>query len=184
MKEMHMVRLLFFAVSISLMPSLASAAIIATAVNPANGHTYHLLTGNSWTASEAEAIALGGHLATINDAAENLWVFSTFSPMVPSRELWIGLNDAAIEGSFVWASGQAVTYTNWGGGEPNNNGNEDYAVMYGTGQWNDSANTSDVGKFGVVEVATSAVPEPSTLIMFCVGAIACAGVALRRRRLA
>ena len=46
-----------------------TASILQGAVtNPANGHTYYLLTQNTWTASEAEAVTLGGHLVTANDA--------------------------------------------------------------------------------------------------------------------
>jgi len=45
-----------------------------TVTNPANGHSYYLLSSNTWTASQAEAAALGGNLP-INDAAENDWVF-------------------------------------------------------------------------------------------------------------
>jgi hypothetical protein len=73
--------------------------------NPANGHVYYLLDTASWTDSEAEALTLGGHLVTINNAAENDWVFDTFVPLLPTdvfATLWIGLNDAAQEGTFVW----------------------------------------------------------------------------------
>ena len=83
-------------------------------INPDTGHSYYLLTQNNWTGSEAEALTLSGHLVTINDAAENSWIFSNFSQ--PGRVLWLGLNDAATAGKFVWTSGQAVTYTNWARG--------------------------------------------------------------------
>jgi len=48
-------------------------------VNPANGHTYYLLSQSSWSDAEAEAVNLGGHLATIRNAGEQQWVFSTSS---------------------------------------------------------------------------------------------------------
>ena len=48
-------------------PGLAAhAGILAgPTINPANGHTYCLLSQNTWSNAEAEAISLGGHLATI-----------------------------------------------------------------------------------------------------------------------
>ena len=62
--------------------------------NAANGHLYYLLTADTWTNSEAEAVALGGHLVTINDAAENQWVVDTFANYGGvERPLWIGLTD-------------------------------------------------------------------------------------------
>src|SRR5438093_420276 len=73
-------------------------------VNPANGHTYVLLDSATWTVSETEAVSLGGHLATIRNRAEQDWVFQTFGSYVgQNRLLWIGLNDAASEGQFVWS---------------------------------------------------------------------------------
>ena len=50
--------------------------ILHTAVNPSNNHTYHLLSASSWEdAAEELQNGLDGFLTTINDAAENQWVF-------------------------------------------------------------------------------------------------------------
>jgi RHS repeat-associated protein len=107
-----------------------------------NGHTY-LLTGSSltWSQAEAYAQALGGHLVTINDSAENEWVRTTFSGLFGG--LWIGLNDSVQEGNWVWSSGQGVAYTNWSSGEPNNYDNywggsdADGAFLATDGKWAD-----------------------------------------------
>jgi len=56
----------------------AFAEVIDSQVWPENGHTYHLLELATWSDSEAEAVALGGHLATINDQAEQDWIWNTF----------------------------------------------------------------------------------------------------------
>src|SRR5688572_14024742 len=121
-----------------LMGAVASAAQAAVQagpfVNPATGHRYYLLTPNTWTASEAEAVSLGGHLAAISNQAENDFVFDTFAPLVPngSDALWIGLNDAGQEGTFTWTTGELLNYTHWGSGEPNNDpgwGGEDHVQM-------------------------------------------------------
>jgi hypothetical protein len=123
-------------------------------INPANGHAYYLLTKNTWTGSEAEATTLGGHLVTVNDAAENAWVCSTFSQ---AMFIWTGLNDAAVDGQFVWSSGRPVNYFNWQAGEPNNfMGGESYVeIATGNCQWNDNKNDggrAGLSVSGVVEV--------------------------------
>ena len=87
-------------------------------VNPANGHLYILLDQANWTDSEAAAVLLGGHLATIDDAAEDSFVFDTFSNFGgQGRNLWIGLNDRASEGVFEWSSGAPVVYMNFDSGK-------------------------------------------------------------------
>jgi hypothetical protein len=102
-------------------------------IDPASGHTYYVLADMVWTASEALAVRFGGHLATINDAAENTFVSGSF----PGDGLWIGLTDQSSEGTFAWISGQPVTFVHWASGEPNNAGGmEDYTELSG-GYWND-----------------------------------------------
>lgn len=102
--------------SMILSDDLAVAGVVTSAVNPANGHTYYLLDATTWTLSEAEAVSLGGHLVTINDADENAWVDDTFKAFGDS--FWIGYSDAASEGSWVWADGDLSDFTNWGEVEP------------------------------------------------------------------
>ncbi len=141
-----------------------------------NGHTYFLTsTALSWTSAEAEANSTGDNLVAINDAAENAFLVSAFGGL-PDR-FWIGLNDAASEGSFVWSNGDAVTYTNWAGGEPNNAGGEDYTVINWStnGDWNDCPNTGCGASIGIIE----SVSEPASLGLIGLGLL---GIAALRRR--
>lgn len=148
---------LFLACTLGSGTALASV-IAGPLVNPANGHSYYLLDANTWTASELEAFTLGGHLATVNDAAEQSFIYSTFlSYTTPSTHLWIGLSDRDQEGTFVWVSSEPVSYTNWGAGEPNDGGSgEDFVEMRTDigGVWNDNPDSPGPTnlRLGVVEV--------------------------------
>lgn len=129
--------------------------------NPQNGHRYYLLGTNSWSRAEEQAVQLGGHLVTINDADEQEWVFATFSPH-GAYKIWIGLTDRITEGSFQWVSGEPFTYENWNDGEPNNsNGlDQDYAhlIRAGTaaaGKWNDEVDDPPTSCYAIAEVSGS-----------------------------
>src|SRR5262249_37069263 len=168
--------------SLPTVPGARAAVLAGPLTNAANAHYYYLLSTNTWTASEAEARGLGGHLVTINDAPENQGVLNTFFPLtgVPYPHLWIGLNDAANEGQFVWANGEPVTFTYWYPGEPTLGG-EDYAAIRHpsdappTGSWNDLSDTfglenPTVPTFGVVELQAPtplplAVTQPADQLM-------------------
>ena len=160
----------------------ATPGILTTVTNPANGHTYHLLDNANWTDSEAAAVALGGHLATVDDQAENDFLINNFSAWGSvTRHLWIGFNDQAVEGTWVWVDGSPVTYTNWWivGGAPNNSlGNdpingEDHCCIYPTGEWEDLHNTNTSIWFpvlnGIVEISgpvlslSAPCPGPTSL---------------------
>ena len=116
-----------------------------------NGHYYLPTLSDTWAEAEAAAVQLGGHLAAITSAEEQAFLASTFGGGL----MWIGLTDEAEEGTWVWTSGEATTYTNWASGEPNGGTSENYAEMnwWGAGQWNDGDSTS---KFpGLIELETA-----------------------------
>jgi len=113
-------------------------------INPANGHAYQLLAGSSWTVAEQTAVALGGHLVTVNDQAEQDWLVLNFHNVGGvDVDVWTGLNDVVVEGTWEWISGEPVTYTNWDLNEPNDSGGiEEYAALRKNNPlafWNDLA---------------------------------------------
>jgi hypothetical protein len=123
-------------------------------MNPANGHYYLLSPPASWQDARALAACAGGYLATINDAAENQWLLDTLLAASPA---WIGWNDAAAEGVFVWDNGEPANYVNWDDGEPSNSGDEDYVqLLPGSGRWNDVHGATLLA--GVIERDTPPIP--------------------------
>lgn len=130
-------------------------------VNPANGHSYYLTSPTTWSNAEAFAMTMGGHLATVRNSQEDSWLYATFihHPGVTDT-LWVGISDAAEEGTFVWASGETSAYRNWAPGEPNNLGNiENYGRYFQpyhdyAGKWNDAPNQAPSN--GVIEKTCAA----------------------------
>ncbi len=115
-------------------------ALLHDVTDKSTGIRYIAVTGSTWTASQAMAVALGGNLASINDQAEQDFVHSNFGNIGGvDRRLWIGFTDFGAEGAFYWSDGSAAKYSNWNPGEPNNSsGVEHYAEMLGSnGKWND-----------------------------------------------
>jgi hypothetical protein len=109
---------------------------------------YVIVSGPTWEEAEANAIKLGGHLVTINDAAENEWLTQYYG-----KGKWIGINDKEKEGTFKWSSSEEIVYTNWASGEPSNSGGiQDYGwIQFENGKWDDFQN--DAGVFqGIAEI--------------------------------
>jgi hypothetical protein len=184
---------LFFLFIVSITVTRAAAApippvtIAFSRTNPANGHIYYLLRGAnssdgiSWDDAEAAAVAFGGHLAAINDSAENSWILQNF----PGGTLgyldyyvWIGLNDPLRRGHFVWSNGDPLTFTQWYPGEPNNYlGMEHDVVIYnfpdGEFRWNDAVGNALYGTYPCSAIAEVApVPEPTSVVLALLGSIA------------
>ncbi len=128
-------------------------------VNPANGHTY-LLAGSATQnvlVAKFNANALGGYLVAINDPAEDAFIQANFP-----GSYWIGLSDSASEGTFVWDSGEPLTYTNWCPAEPSATApNHDFVFMDAVcpGQWNDMSATPIWGGTGFLGPGLVEIPS-------------------------
>ncbi len=114
-----------------------------------NGHWYRWTdVVGTWTQAEAEAIARGGHLVSINTPEENAWLCEKFPNSVhQSFSFWHGLYqdlddptcapNCENDGGWKWVSGEPVTYLNWGlPHEPNNSGGgENFGCLRNTTDW-------------------------------------------------
>jgi lectin-like protein len=169
-----------------LLPAVTRAQVLHGPVtNPTNGHLYYLLTAGSWQESETRARLFGGNLATVNDQAENDWLFTTFGAFGgQERSLWIGLSDVASENNFVWADGDPSLYRNWIALQPDDAlGGEDYVHIVRTnngfghpgGFWNDLASpNSPFTEFDPIHGVVEVVPEPATFsLLVPIAALMC-----------
>src|SRR5688572_1321022 len=88
--------------------ALTTTANAVPAVFSGTGNTYDFIVfSGTWDAARLDAIARGGHLATILSAEENTFLFNHRGTAHGSTaSAWIGLNDLDAEGTFVWVTGE------------------------------------------------------------------------------
>jgi hypothetical protein len=104
-----------------------------------NGHWYEAVfvpQRINWVEAQLRATARGGcwHLVTITSEAEDSFVFSLIANKDkffvfegdPVNGPWLGgfqkNSKAEPDGKWRWVTDEKFKYTNWDGGEPNNNG--------------------------------------------------------------
>jgi hypothetical protein len=168
------------------------ALSVAATVNPTgyyyngvNGHFYKpVSTGVYYTAARSAAELTTfkgqkGYLVTITSADEDAFIYNN----VPQTSIWFALTDEASEARWVIDAGPEKgtlikinngqtngnipgQYNNWANGEPNNSGNEDYAVTKwgGGSQWNDLPNNFNCPY--VIEYGTWSNPDDATFTEF------------------
>ena len=132
---------------------------------PSSLSAYYLGCDDStdWDSADITCVDAGyDGLVRIGSLEESDAVLDVFDLAGLNSNYWIGLSDAAIEGTFVWISDQSETvvwlgnvsgsspnglYTNWNGSEPSSsNSGEDCVEVYGLGSgppatvgaWNDA----------------------------------------------
>jgi hypothetical protein len=154
-----------------------------------NGHEYAVTnTWESWVDAESEAVSQGGHLVTINDAAENAWVSATFKDYYVEGLYGVPGNAAVYIGYYLidptnntwgWTSGETSTYTNihypsW----YTHTGPHAYAMtfdpVYGT--WGRASFHTEVPGAGGYLRGVIEIPEPTTMLLLGLGLVGLAGV--------
>jgi hypothetical protein len=213
MKKLSDVFFVLFSVGLIVPCSVTKASVLGGPVtNSANGHVYMFLSSQTWLDAEAEAITLGGHLTTVNDAAEDTWLWSTFGPSssfmagfdYTKQNFWIGLSDYASRppgsltpGTFVWADGEPFTaqsYTNWSLGNPSGESSgvpEMFVLKWGNhenvwntpGEWNDAVGVNNLVPENAYQVGVmELIPEPSTFVLVGLSGLAMLGGVRRMRK--
>lgn len=131
----------------------------------------YFLNPQSLSGSAAQAFAqnLGANLVSVQSQAENDCIMSSLNDMGQSGVIWIGFNDEAVEGTFVWYDQSPVVYTNWAAGEPNNAGGaEDCVQIYADGSWNDLSGTTANAQ-SIIEVNLCPVLDAGPDVTICNG---------------
>ena len=155
--------------------------------NPINGHFYRPISTTA-TYDNAKALSASqtfkgqtGYLVTITSANEEAFIISN----VPQTNIWFALTDRVQEGYWridagpengtliktqngLTAGNIAGQFNNWCVGEPNNSGDEDFAVTkWGGGScWNDLPGSASWSNPYIVEFGTWANPEQQTFTDF------------------
>jgi hypothetical protein len=153
--------------------------------NPSNGHFYRpISTGTTYSnakllSSQQTFKGQTGYLVTLTSSDEDNFIQQN----VPQQNIWFALTDEVTEAQWkIDAGPEAGTliktsngqtagniqgqYNNWAPGEPNNSGNEDYAVTKwgGGSQWNDLPNHFSCAY--VIEFGTWTNPDDQTFTEF------------------
>jgi hypothetical protein len=104
----------------------------------ANGHCYYPLFGSaSWNVSRDNCNRDGAQLVTITSAAEQAFV----GALVGASSRWLGLSRFGAP-AFTWLGGEALTYTNWEAGEPDETTEAAGVIQSGSLRWIDDVTSA------------------------------------------
>jgi len=129
-------------------PPVATPCVGGTyaAVDPDTGHCYLFFEDpEPWLQALTICGALSpmAHLVTVTSSEETTFLADSLGLI----DWWDGRTDAQAEGTWVWHNGEAMVYTNWRTGEPNNATTlgEDCGVLEGDnlGLWDDRTCTDE-----------------------------------------
>lgn len=112
----------------------------AIEVKSYNSNTYVLYNYEiPWREAYKYCEEQGGHMVTINSSGEQEFIHNLLKTSNSRQNLWLGALDTYSEGTWRWITGEKMNYVNWADGEPNDNNDEDYLMLYkNSGKWNDA----------------------------------------------
>ena len=126
------------------LPAAAQDAVQWTEAEGGNGHWYARaeFANQDYEGLISYAQSLGGHLASITSAEENIFL-SGISADLPDSTL-LGARDENPSPDiceWTWADGSEWNYTNWAADQPNSCGGEEYVAYYSVAsesrEWHD-----------------------------------------------
>jgi hypothetical protein len=199
MKKAAVLAAVSLAVTLCSVDSATASILETTGTFGNNVYQIWSNSGINWNDANAEATSQifngqSGHLATITSLAEDTFLETLRNSVTVSPpELWVGgfqqPGSPEPGDGWMWVNGDGPidptnlgpNYANWLGGEPNDLGGEDFLAIGLSGQfgWNDEQALGNIGGF-VVEYDNAAIPEPTTLIVWCLLGLCGTGVIWRR----
>jgi hypothetical protein len=148
------------------MLAIAGASIADTDLGIIAGrHFFVTQASDSVAGHRATLAAQGKVLASIRSQAEQDGLATATSGL---GNLYIGFSDEKTEGTFLWDDGWNGTFTYWNGGEPNDQGGEDYTLF----NWGSNGAWNDIGGGNYRAIYTQAVPEPTSIAAIGLGLLA------------
>ena len=129
--------------SVNAIPSATYNSVLFPNQIEFNGHFYSKYTGTAnWFNAKSICESNGGYLAIPNSIAETDFIRNLSGVEQAGYAFtWMGMTDEIAEGTWIDVLGNPVTFSYWASGEPNNQNNEDFGLIYsqasGLGLWND-----------------------------------------------
>ena len=128
------------------------------------GHMYRACTDSlPWASARARCTSVGMDLARVEDTAEN----DQLRVLLAGKAGWIGGNDSATEGQWVWADNAGFwlvnAYRNWSAGEPNEQSlNPGSRMRFEDGTWVDTPITYQGYRYICEDPAPGVISAPPT----------------------
>lgn len=143
-RKIFMFLLLFSSLGFISQPTSA----VPTVFNTPNYHIVSVTGNILWSeANKYCQITYGTTLASLHSSL-NVIEITEVMIKLGIKTAWIGLNDAMVEGKYVWADGSSVDYLNWAVGEPNDNKHlENFVMINDTGLMSDVPENAPIMTF-------------------------------------
>ncbi|MBK8955965.1 MAG: BspA family leucine-rich repeat surface protein [Saprospiraceae bacterium] len=110
-----------------------------------NSHYYQANALSNFTTAYNNAIAAGGHLASITSEEEKNVIAESGAGYA-----WIGGNDEETEGVWKWNNCETFSYSNWCSGEPNGGSENNYLELEVGGCFNDL--NHNLNRYAILEI--------------------------------